>query len=858
MSNSNRLQMQDNQNSIVTKIAGAIAMIVGGCVLLGWLLDIEFLKRGSYANLVSMKANAAVCFVLAGISLWLSQTCSNNQPDTELATAEDNLIASRVARVSIAGLILISSLTLMQYLCGWNLGIDELLFRDAPNAVLTPYTGRMGLNTAFNFVLLGSALAILNYPQSDRSYWYSQITTLIVAVISLQALIGYAYNVQILYSIWPTTTSMALHTAILFIVLCVGILWARTDKGLMQVVTSETYGGLLARRLLIAAIAVPLLLGWLIIQGQQAGNYDTAFAISIFAITLIVVFAFLVWRCAVIVERLCYNNERTQKTLRAYEEKLKSFVDSNVIGILFADIYGNIYQANDEYLEMVGYTREELLAGKLKWNQITPPEYLHLDEQGIVEATANPKGACTPYRKEYVRKDGSRIPVLVGFVVLGEKRQETVAFILNLSDREQAQLEQQKAQEKILQLNRDLQRRVVELQTLLDVIPIGIGIAEDPECRTIKINPCFANQLGISPGMNASLSAPADEIPTTFKIYRDGRELSLEELPMQYATAHGVEIIDSELDIVRDNGQVINLLQYVAPLFDEEGKTRGCIGAFLDITSRKQAEELQQNQQKWLEDVLNLMPRPLLFIEPGTARVTFANRAANELAGGEFPQGISAEAYHTVYNYTDATGQQIPNEQMPGVRVARGERLNGVEIDWHTSQGIYSLLIFADTLPAMHEYPATCVMVFQDVTKLKQVETALSIGNNRLQLLFNTASALLSSQQPVALVETLFCKLAEQIGLDIYFNYLVEDNSQVMRLASYSGFSADIAKEFELLNFGQAVCGTAVQSRQPIYLENVQQSTDPKTALIRSLGVNAYYSYPLIAQGQILEDVWKV
>jgi hypothetical protein len=77
-----------------------------------------------------------------------------------------------------------------------------------------------------------------------------------------------------------------------------------------------------------------------------------------------------------------------------------------------------------------------------------------------------------------------------------------------------------------------------------------------------------------------------------------------------------------------------------------------------------------------------------------------------------------AEEYHTVYHCTDAAGNRIPNEQMPGVRVARGESLVGLEVDWHTSKGIYSLLIYSDALPAIHGYPITCIMTFQDVTKL--------------------------------------------------------------------------------------------------------------------------------------------
>jgi len=834
--------MQDVRNSILVKVAAAIAILAGSFVLLGWIFNIEFLKGGGDPKLFTMKANTALCFLLLGMSLWLSPIKKNKRTDGELR--QKVKINLGLARAFSLLPIIVGFLAIIQYLFGQNFGIDELLFPDSQTPLLTSYPGRMGLNTALNFLLLGSAVALLTYPKSDRRSWYSQILTLMAGVVSLEALIGYAYDVKILYCFYPTGTPMALHTVLLFSVLCFGILWARVDQGFMQVITSKTYGGLLARRLLMAAIAVPVLLGWLIVQGQRAGHYDPAFAIAVFALILIIIFALLVWQCAAVVERLWYNNENTQKALRAYEEKLKSFVDANVIGILFGDVYGNIHQANDEFLGMVGYTQEDLLTGRLKWDAITPLEYLHLDEQGIAEAKANPSGACTAYKKEYIRKDGSRIPVLVGYVLVGEQREESVAFILDLRERQQAQ-------EKILQLNRDLQRRVVELQTLLDVIPIGIAIAEDSECKNIRVNPCCAKQLGISTNTNASLSAPIEERPTTFKVYSEGRELTPEELPMQYAAAHGVEVLDFEVDVLHKNGQVTNLLEYVAPLFDEEGKSRGCIGAFLDITSRKQAEELQQNQQKWLENVLNVMPRPLLFIEPGTARVTFANRAANELAGGEFPQRIPAEKYDTAYYCTDATGNRILNEQMPGVRVARGERLDGVEMDWHTSQGVHSLLIFADTLPAMYGYPATCVLVFQDITKLKQVEKALSLGNQRLQLLFGTASALLSSQNPVALINSVFCHLKEQISLDVYFNYLIEDNTQVMRLASYGGIAEEIAKEIEWLEFGQAVCGTAAQCRQSIYVEAVQQASDTKTELIRSLGVKAYYCYPLIAQGKL-------
>ncbi|BAZ33942.1 PAS/PAC sensor hybrid histidine kinase (plasmid) [Cylindrospermum sp. NIES-4074] len=176
-----------------------------------------------------------------------------------------------------------------------------------------------------------------------------------------------------------------------------------------------------------------------------------------------------------------------------------------------------------------------------------------------------------------------------------------LAVFQNITNRKQAEA-------KIIQLNLALNRRVRELQTLLEVIPIGIGIAEDPECRTIRVNPALAKLLGIPVDANASLSAPDDERPTNFKVYQSGRELAPQEQAMQYASTHGVEILDSEIEVVRDDGVIINLLQYAAPLFDENGKVRGCVSVFLDITQRNQAERKLQAARDQLQTVLEAVP----------------------------------------------------------------------------------------------------------------------------------------------------------------------------------------------------------------------------------------------------------
>jgi PAS domain S-box-containing protein len=164
----------------------------------------------------------------------------------------------------------------------------------------------------------------------------------------------------------------------------------------------------------------------------------------------------------------------------------------------------------------------------------------------------------------------------------------------------------------------------------------------------------------------------------------------------------------------------------------DEPSVRAIVANYRDVTEQRRAvESLEaltrslQEQERWLEALVDLLPVPTLLIEPGTARVLFANRAADVMAGGEFPKGRPAEEYHTVYHCTDAQGRRIPDEQMPGVRAARGERLAGFEMDWHLSAGKRSLLVHADTLPAMHGHPAMAVVMFQDVGHLKQAEADL-------------------------------------------------------------------------------------------------------------------------------------
>ncbi|MEH1840619.1 MAG: PAS domain S-box protein [Nostoc sp.] len=129
--------------------------------------------------------------------------------------------------------------------------------------------------------------------------------------------------------------------------------------------------------------------------------------------------------------------KQTEQALQESEAKFRSVVESNMIGIGFWNRDGRITDANDALLNMVGYTREELLAGTLRWQNLTPKEYLPLDKQALTQFQDN--SFCTPYEKEYIRKDSSRFPILIGGSHFEGTVDRGAFFVLDITERKQAE-----------------------------------------------------------------------------------------------------------------------------------------------------------------------------------------------------------------------------------------------------------------------------------------------------------------------------------------------------------------------------------------------------------------------------------
>lgn len=322
--------------------AAAGAAVAVGCLVLGaWALDPGF---GKSAGVLAMTATTALGFVLAGASLLI-------------------LTSGRPARARVAGLAcaalatIIGLLSLIEDALGVDLGVDGRLFRQTTSDAHAP--GRMAPLSAFTFLLTGLSLMLL---YRDRRALIAQGLAVLALATSVLPFVGYLYGATALYRMGPFAPVNA-PDAVTFIVLCMGALAACADMGVVGALAGKGPGGALARRLLPAAVTLPLLLGWARLAGQRAGLYGTEEGLALFVLANIVVFTALICRNAARVERLDAGQRAAEEALRRSEQQLRLVTDHASVYLAHCDREGRFLFVNEPYARRFGL-RPEAIVGR--------------------------------------------------------------------------------------------------------------------------------------------------------------------------------------------------------------------------------------------------------------------------------------------------------------------------------------------------------------------------------------------------------------------------------------------------------------------------------------------------------------
>lgn len=321
----------------LARLAARAAIVVGLLVLGGWLADVPLLKS-VLPYTTTMKPLTALCLVLAGAALEALGRPGSRAP-----------VAARAAGALVAA---VGAATLAQYLFAADFGFDRLLFRNAVEAEGGLHPGRIAPATALGFTLLGVAL-VLRPGRGRTASILTQLGAVLVVLIGLLALLGYAYGEDSLYRI-AAYSAIAVHTAALLCALGLGLLAVRPREGLLAVITSPHGGGLIARRILPLAILLPLFLGWLRLQGERAGWYGLEFGLALFAFSNIALFLVLVWFGARGLNEADEARAADVGRLRASEQLLADAQATAHLGSWELDLVRGQHQWSEELFRLMG------------------------------------------------------------------------------------------------------------------------------------------------------------------------------------------------------------------------------------------------------------------------------------------------------------------------------------------------------------------------------------------------------------------------------------------------------------------------------------------------------------------------
>ncbi len=380
----------------VSGVLGALTFVLGAAVMLGYVIQNQALKS-VFPGLVAMNPLTAIATMTGGVALMVLQV------------AKRDSLGFRIGRFLAVMTASIGGLKLAGIISGSDILIDHLLFSSQLNDIVTGYQNRMAPNTALNFLLIGTSIALSYDGKFVRSAQRLASATFFIAFL---AVIGYAYGARSLTGV-AGFIPIALNTAVGFIMLALGVLCANPKRGLMEIITGNDAGGAVARRLLPIAILAPALLGFLFRStGVDAGPSSDELRLSLVVVGNIVVFSILIWRVAHDLHLADKARQIAVENLRKEKALNEAYLASIGDGVVAIDVEWNITLWNAAAAHITGWTREDAVRKPFRDIVRFIREHDRTENISFIsEAMLSGKTRLMENHTLLIRKDGSEIPV---------------------------------------------------------------------------------------------------------------------------------------------------------------------------------------------------------------------------------------------------------------------------------------------------------------------------------------------------------------------------------------------------------------------------------------------------------------
>ncbi len=264
------------------------------------------------------------------------------------------------------------------------------------------------------------------------------------------------------------------------------------------------------------------------------------------------------------------------------EGKIQRLVDAGILGIFIANLGGEIVESNQAFLQMFQYDRQDLVSGRLRWEDMTPAELRERDQRAITEALAT--GFFQPYEKQFFRKDGSRLPVLLGGALFPDSN-EGVSFVLDLS-------EQKRAEAKI-------REQEMEFRQMLDLSPQQVAVF-GPNGERLYANRFALDYMGLS--LEEWRQTPGHSFRSSLFVHPDDQERVARDFDASSSRGSASEL---EMRVRKGDGTYRWLLVRFNPLRDDQGQITRWYVSSTDIEDRKQAEDMLRSENVALREEID-------------------------------------------------------------------------------------------------------------------------------------------------------------------------------------------------------------------------------------------------------------
>ena len=450
------------------------AVILGAvAVLIGWHYYIDYLKSPLPGS-KEMNPAAAVAFIFSGISFLLI---------TSSAYSRSKQFIGKLLALFVA---LIGGGKLLFFVAAINLHIDEVLFANKIG------TDRIVAIAALCFLLTGSSLLMID-TKGKRNETLSDTILLTLISFSVFSILGYFFQVNLFYGLF-TYVPMAVHAAVCFLFISLGIFLFKSDRGLMQNLTTTLAGSVAARRLIPAAILVPVLLGILRTVAHQESLFTIEFGITILVFSIIVVLMTIIWHNTRLLNKRDLERQRAQRAQRQSEEQIQTIFRAAPDAVIVIDEDGTIMKWNSKAESIFGWQNAEALGRSLP-QTILPKRFRAGEKAGLHHFLGADLDSVTVTTIEMraINKNNEEIDVSFSISpTMVDGKTVFIGFARDITEQKKAEQKLKDSEEKYSMLFNSIDEGFCIIELIFD------DQKKPADYRFLAVNASFEKQTGLS------------------------------------------------------------------------------------------------------------------------------------------------------------------------------------------------------------------------------------------------------------------------------------------------------------------------------------------------------------------------